>query len=117
MYQVSGTDAAGVFYSYVIDVAVNECTCTGVSKLLQVYAGNYRVVPVSISRYVPGNAQNLENSVVSGISGMVWLMIVEKGQVLFSYVISQYEGFGSMDDWSNSFDERTVEICLFRDFI
>lgn len=117
VYQVSGTDAAGVRHSYMIEVPVSAGTKRGTSKALSCYAGTYTVTQIPVSRYVPGNARNVQNFTVSSISGTTNLLTKEKGEVLFPYMLRQYEGFGSVDMKENQFSSDLVEIRSFRDFI
>lgn len=117
VYQVSGTDAAGVRHSYMIEVPVSAGTKRGTSKALSCYAGTYTVTQIPVSRYVPENARNVQNFTVSSISGTTNLLTKEKGEVLFPYTLRQYEGFGSVDMKENQFSSDLVEIRSFRDFI
>lgn len=117
LYQVSGTDAAGVHHDYVMEVAVDGSAKIGDSKAQGMYAGTYQVTQMAVSRYVPQNAENVLHSTVSGINGTANLLDYDRAEIRFPYVINQYEGFGSMNHRDNLFKTNVVEIRSARSFV
>lgn len=114
-YQVSGVDAAGVRHSYVVEVPVNGNMLQGSSVLSGIYAGTYTVTNLPVSRYVAQPSQDISHSTPNGIHSLVDVLRYDRAEVLFPYVLRQYEGFGSMDERSNTF--ASVRVAQIRSLL
>lgn len=103
-YHVEGRDAAGVTHAYDVMVQVDGNTLRGSNRVPDMFAGTYTVTQKPISRYVPGNAQAVKHSTVSGINGTANLLNIDNGdfgEIRFPYTIRQMGGFGSMHSRTN----------------
>ena len=96
LYQIEGTDAAGVDHSYNLMVQT-DASKEGQNSLTGLFAGTYTVTQVPVSRYLPEPAENLSHTSVSGISASADLLDYDRAEVLFPYTIRQYGGFGHTD--------------------
>lgn len=116
LYQVDGMDVAGVGHRYTVLVPIDEGRNSGWQLTQGLYAGTYRITQLPVSRYVPQQAENHLACTVDGINATAYLVDAAAGEVEFPYVISQYEGFGSVDHADNGFQAVMIaRIRLFRE--
>lgn len=103
LYEISGTDAAGVKHTYHVMVET-DVSGTGQNEASDLFAGTYTIIQIPVQRYVPGPAEDLGNVSVSGINGTADVLHHTKAEVLFPYTISQYGGFSHTDGEINALD-------------
>lgn len=101
MYHISGYDVAGKQHDYNIFVNTSLVTKTGEKQLINIFAGQYSITQTPVSRYNPGNAQNVINGSINGINAHVTPFTVNGSSVTFPYTIKQYGGFGSYSNQNN----------------
>lgn len=106
MYEISGTDAAGVQHKYSVMVQTDGGSKFGTNSVADVMAGNYMVKQVPVQRYIPGNAQNVANATPSGSNANVNVLNNTRAEVLFPYTMNQYGGFSHTDGVKNSCEAR-----------
>lgn len=101
LYQISGTDAAGVEHTYHVMVET-DASGKGQNRAVDLFAGMYTITQIPVQRYVPGPAEDLGNVSVSGINGTADVLHHTEAEVRFPYTISQYGGFSHTDEEINS---------------
>lgn len=96
LYQIEGTDAAGVDHTYNLMVQTDSSK-EGQNSLTNLFAGTYKITQIPVSRYLPEPAENIFHTSVSGTSAFADLLDYDHAEVLFPYTIRQYGGFGHTD--------------------
>lgn len=100
LYQVSGTDVAGVRHEY--DVLVQTgADGSGTNEVPDLFAGEYTVTQTPVMRYTPGNARAVQGSSVNGIQGTAKLVANERAEIEFPYMLRQVGYYGSVDSETN----------------
>lgn len=100
LYEVKGTDAAGVIHTYHVMVAT-DASKQGTYRLDDLFAGTYTVTQIPVQRYLPETPKGIDHVTVSGQKATAQLLDAEHGEVLFPYTITQYGGFGHTDNERN----------------
>ena len=101
LYEIHGTDAAGVRHTYHLLVQTNETSRFGSNRISGLFAGTYTVMQTPVSRYVPGSAVNISNSTVNGINATVDVLHHTSAEVRFPYTISEYGWYYGVDSQIN----------------
>lgn len=101
MYHVTGTDVAGVSHSYNLMVQTNGSSKFGTNRLTDLFAGEYTITQIPVSRYVAGNAMNVSHGIVDGVNASVDVKNYDSAEVLFPYSLEQYNGLSHTDGETN----------------
>lgn len=105
MYEIRGNDAAGVMHKYELMVQTSLSSKFGTNRVVDLFAGEYTVRQMPVSRYRAGNPENVSNAVIYGSSAFVDVLNNTSAEVLFPYTLSQYQGFSHTDGVKNALEK------------
>lgn len=101
LYYITGTDVAGVSHSYNLMVQTNGSSKFGTNRISDLFAGEYTITQIPVSRYVAGNVMNVSHGIVDGVNASVDVKNYDSAEVLFPYSLRQYNGLSHTDGETN----------------
>ena len=101
LYQISGTDVAGVRHTYHLLVQTNDVSKLGSNRISGLFAGTYTVTQTPVSRYVPDTAVSISHATISGINATVDVKNHTSAEVKFPYTIREYGWYYGVNSKAN----------------
>lgn len=101
VYDVDGTDAAGIPHSYHMLVQTAS-TKTGSTTLSGIFAGKYTITQTPVSRYTAQTAVNVSHATVNGTSATVDVLNYTSASVNFPYLLTNHGWFYGVESTVNS---------------
>ena len=103
IYRIRGNDVAGVQHEYYITTPVNRSTKTGVKTLVHdIFAGEYTISRLNVSRYVPKKPYNLTNMTRSGMNAVANVKENSSASASFPYTLTNHGWYYGVDNRSNA---------------